>query len=286
MSPAGLRRLGRVIASSQKMESMIDNILAFSRTNQGDMRMGPVNLDRLLAQVVDDARQTSPHAEAQIDVGPLPEVAGDDAMLRQVFANLIDNALKFSASRSHARIEVGARAIDAATEIFVRDNGSVSIWRTPASCLACSSACTRRTRFRAPASGWPLSNGWWTATAAKSAQIPLPMGGPRSRFRYLSQLRAFLVERNGLKSRSGISRASPMEHAASRMFKPSQRMHSPEEFEGTGLGLSIVHRVMTCHGGKIWAQSRPAERAVFRFTLAPRCGELVSSVAATTAARR
>jgi two-component system sensor histidine kinase/response regulator len=122
MSPAGLRRLERVIANSQKMESMIDNILAFSRTSQGDTRMRPVDLDRLLAQVVEDAKQAYPYAE--IDVGPLPGVAGDDAMLRQVFANLIDNALKFSASRPDARIEVGAGATDAATEIFVRDNGS------------------------------------------------------------------------------------------------------------------------------------------------------------------
>jgi PAS domain S-box-containing protein len=69
-----------------------------------------------------------------------------------------------------------------------------------------------------------------------------------------------------------------MEHAANKMFKPFQRMHSRQEFEGTGIGLSIVHRVVTRHGGKIWAQSRSGEGAVFRFTLAPSRGELVGSV--------
>jgi signal transduction histidine kinase len=64
-----------------------------------------------------------------------------------------------------------------------------------------------------------------------------------------------------------------MEHAANKLFRPFQRMHSQQEFEGTGIGLSIVHRVVTRHGGTIWAQSRPGEGAVFRFTLAPPRGE-------------
>ena len=119
------RYLQTITAASVEMGQLIDDLLAFSRTGQVELRRECVRLNELVPEVIRGLEMATQGRAIEWRIAPLPAVNGDAALLRQVLANLVDNAVKYSRGREPARIEIGAdgeengRAI-----IFVRDNGA------------------------------------------------------------------------------------------------------------------------------------------------------------------
>ena len=122
LSSRGRHRLERIVAGSARMNRMIDDILACSRAERAEMRWQTVDLRAIAADVVAEMRHAWP--ATGIDIGPLPAVHADGCMARQILANLIGNALKFSGGREGARVEVSATQVRGVAEITVRDNGA------------------------------------------------------------------------------------------------------------------------------------------------------------------
>jgi protein kinase len=119
------RRLCAVIRSNtHRMAGLIDDLLAFSRLGRLEMRTAPIDMTGLVSSVLKDL--TTPEIAERLDLRlhPLPPAVGDSTMLRQVWVNLLSNALKFSSKRARIFIEVGSTERESEVEYCVRDNGA------------------------------------------------------------------------------------------------------------------------------------------------------------------
>jgi len=117
------RKLDVIQSEARRMGMLIDDLLAFSRLGRKSIQ--PVELDmRELANGVFGRLQTQqPGPEVEFRLGLLPRGTGDRALLEQVWANFISNALKFSGKREKPAIEIGAISDQKEHIYFVRDNG-------------------------------------------------------------------------------------------------------------------------------------------------------------------
>ncbi len=116
----GRRLLSVVRQSSARMGRLIDDLLQFSRLGRQEPAKQPVDMAGLAREV---AAELGSASSAAIEIGELPRATADRALMRQVWANLVGNALKYSGKRADPRIEVGGREEGAESLYWVRDNG-------------------------------------------------------------------------------------------------------------------------------------------------------------------
>ena len=120
----GHRYLKNISESAKQMGVLIDDLLAFSRVGRAELRMTTVDLNPIVKGVLSDMTHDIQGRHIAWEIGTLPVVYGDSAMLRQVLANLIGNAVKYTHRCEKAHIEIGCNTGDPKeTIVFVRDNG-------------------------------------------------------------------------------------------------------------------------------------------------------------------
>ncbi|WP_295566943.1 ATP-binding protein [uncultured Stenotrophomonas sp.] len=184
-----------ISSSARRMAALIDDLLVYSRLGRAAMRQQAVDMQSLVAdtRAMLDANlqaeaEGSGHAhQVEWSIAPLPIVVADENMIRQVWLNLLGNAVKYSGNREPAKIRVDYQ--------------------------------------------------------------PQPDGGHQ-----------FTVSDNG----AGFDMAY-----AGKLFGVFQRLHKASDYPGTGIGLASVRRVLTRHGGRIWAEAEPDVGATFHFYLPP-----------------
>lgn len=184
LDPEGQRVIGVVRDGTRKMAQLIDDILAFSRIGRAEMSTANVNMNGLIDELLPEFAGPMSGRDIRITVPSLPPAQGDRMMLRRVWQNLLDNAIKYTGGKDCARIELGSISGDNELVYWIKDNGA----------------------------GFDM--------------------------RY-----------------------------ADKLFGMFRRLHGVEEFSGTGIGLAIVKRIVTRHGGRVWAEGEPDHGATVSFAL-------------------
>ena len=180
----GERIIQRIMNSTRKMGLLIDNLLDFSRLGRSEMRLSDVDMNELVKEVLDELKNGDTPVPSKLTVSHLKTAKGDGHLLKQVWINLISNAVKYSGKKEDPVIEIGTIKKENKDVYYIKDNGV----------------------------GFDM--------------------------KYKDKL-----------------------------FGVFQRLHYETEFTGTGVGLALVQRIITRHGGKVWAEAKENEGATFYFIL-------------------
>lgn len=120
----GCRALEVVRKNAQNMGQLIDDLLAFSRLGRKAIEPTTIDVTDLAKSVFNELVPSDSEHHAQLKVGNVPPATGDRILLRQVFANLLSNAAKYSRFKEHPLIEVGGRIENGNNLYYVKDNGA------------------------------------------------------------------------------------------------------------------------------------------------------------------
>jgi len=121
----GRRYLGLIRINTSRMGVLIDELLDFSRLARRPLELSRVDTEAMVREVVELALQSHANMgnKPEIEIGPLPAAMADDVLIRQVWANLISNAVKYSSKKQRPLIQVSGHRVGREVVFTVRDNG-------------------------------------------------------------------------------------------------------------------------------------------------------------------
>ena len=118
------RITGNIISNVKMMGRLIDDLIAFSRLGKREIARSEVDMKALAESSVAELLPTWPEDKFSVITGDMPRSRGDADLIKQVWMNLIGNALKYSSKNAESRIEIGSTGDAAGAVYFVRDNGA------------------------------------------------------------------------------------------------------------------------------------------------------------------
>lgn len=180
----GNRIINNVMIYSTKMGQLIDGLLTFSRLSRKELVKVTIPMSDIVKNLCAEEADASPKPPIKFVINELHPALGDSLTIKQVWSNLISNAVKYSMHQPTPVIEIGSAVNGNVIDYYIKDNGV----------------------------GFDMSY-------------------------------------------------------AIKLFGVFERLHSVDEFEGAGVGLAIVHRVISKHGGRVWAEGKVNEGAIFHFSL-------------------
>jgi PAS domain S-box-containing protein len=115
--------LHKIIRGVDRMDALVRDLLKLSKVGAHLLRREDVNLGALLEQVIAELKPHTQGRQVEWQIGPLPVVRCDAGLMRQVFVNLLSNALKYTRPRPTAIIDIGQTTVDSRLAFYVSDNG-------------------------------------------------------------------------------------------------------------------------------------------------------------------
>jgi signal transduction histidine kinase len=175
--------LTRIRENIARMSTLINELLAFARCGRETLRREDLDMDALAREALQQVSAAYPNTGVEVVIEPLPDGRGDLGLIRQVWLNFLDNAVKYTTRVAHPRVIISGREEQDKVVFEISDNGV------------------------------------------------------------------------GFDS-----------HYSDALFQVFHRLHG-SEYPGTGVGLAIVQRIVSRHGGDVWARSIPGEGSTFGFSL-------------------
>lgn len=117
------RTLRAIRTTAQQVGQLVDDLLAFSRLGRQSLYKRVTDPAELVRLALDELRREQEGRSLEIQIGTLPPCEADPVLLKQVFVNLLQNALKFTRTRERAQIEIGGYEREHGPVYFIKDNG-------------------------------------------------------------------------------------------------------------------------------------------------------------------
>lgn len=118
------RIINVITRNSQRMGQLIDDLLAFSRLGRKELSRSNIPMGEMIENVIDEFRRSGACENTAINIHRIPPALGDNTTVRQVWVNLISNALKYSRGKEKPTLEIGSFEENDVVTYYVKDNGA------------------------------------------------------------------------------------------------------------------------------------------------------------------